>query len=196
MQVLVGFNFYRLSCSRKFDINIKKEWLKLDLAELNNHDFASTVPKIQKTVDKLDKPETVVLQETLARRGLLTHLDGSIVNDRGFFGALTWLGLIRLGNIKGLNDNDPNFFQQLTDEVNNLLDNMANNADYVSERPLPKQEDMIPGQTDDLFDLWSHYYYLAQLAQNAKKVDPGQIPLQLGEDVNIDGFVNVERVEQ
>lgn len=178
-----------------FDITIKKEWLKLNLSELNNQEFANTVPRIEESVDELEKPDVVVLQETLARRGLLTHLDGSVVYDRGFFGALTWLGLLRLGHVKGLSDEDPEFNQKLTEQVNELLNNMADNTDYVSEKPLPNQDELTPSEGDDLYELWKYYSYLAQLAQNADRVDPGNIPLQLGEDVNIDGYVNVERVD-
>jgi hypothetical protein len=177
-----------------FDITIKKEWVKLNISELNHYDYANTVPRIKNQLTKLTKPETVILQETLARRGLLQNLDGSIVQDRGFFGSLTWLGLLRLANIKGLDPADPNFGDLLRDKINELLDNMAKDDDYIATHALPSQQQMTPKEESTLRELWDKYEYLAKLAQNGTRVNPGSIPLDSGIDVNIDGFVNVERV--
>lgn len=177
-----------------FDIRITKEWVALDLEKLNDYDYANTVPRLKNAIDQLTDAETVVAQEALARRGLLQYLDGSIVKERGFFGALTWLGLLRLGHIKGHSDKDENFNWELTNDVNDLLDNMANDANYIANRALPQESEMTPTEGDELFDLWSYYIYLAKLAQNLDPVTHPQPELNIGEDVTIDGFVNVERV--
>lgn len=179
-----------------FDITIKKEWHKYLVTELNNQEFAQTVPHLENPIDQLEKSETVIMQETLARRGLLQYLDGGIVKERGFFGALTWLGLLRLGQIKGVGADDPNFNQLLTDEVNNLLNKMAEHDSYIEDNALPGYEQRTPGEGDSLYELWEKYLYLARLAQGAKPVETGNIPVGAGVDVNIDGFVNVERVTQ
>lgn len=177
-----------------FDIRITKEWIALDLNEMNDFDYANTVPRLNNPVDQLSDTETVVMQEALARRGLLQYLDGSTVKQRGFFGALTWLGLLRLGHVKGLSDEDPHFNQELSNDVNDLLDNMANDENYVANRALPQESELVPAEGDDLFDLWSYYMYLAKLAQNLDPMDHPKPELNIGEDVSIDGFVNVERV--
>jgi hypothetical protein len=177
-----------------FEITIKKEWIKLNISELNNYDFANTVPKIKNDLTKLTKPETVILQETLARRDLLQNLDGSIVPDRGFFGSLTWLGLLRLAHIKGLDPADPEFNIQLKNQVNDLLEKMGNDQNYVASNPLPSRFDMTPQVGSPLKELWDQYVYLATIAQSGSRVNPGNIPLNSGIDVNIDGFVNVERI--
>jgi len=177
-----------------FEITLKKEWVKVNITELNDYDYANTVPHIKNELTQLTKPEVVVLQETLARRGLLRNIDGSIVEDRGFFGSLTWLGLLRLANIKGLDPAAPEFGKLLKDKVNELLDNMAKDDDYIATHALPAEEYITPGKGSPLRELWDKYSYLAELAQNGKRVNPGTIPLDDGIDVNIDGFVNVERV--
>ncbi len=179
-----------------FDIRITKEWLALDLNELNNFDYANTVPRLKNPVDKLTDTETVVMQEALARRGLLQHLDGSTVKERGFFGALTWLGLLRLGHVKGESDEDPNFNQELSNNVNDLLNNMAKDEDYIANRALPQASELTPSKGDDLFDLFSYNLYLAKLAQNLAPTAHPKPELKIGEDVTIDGFVNVERVNE
>lgn len=179
-----------------FDITIKKEWLRIDIRELNNQEFATSVPRIENDIDNLTNAEIVVMQELLARRGLLQYLDGSIVQERGFFGPLTWLALTKLGHIKGLSDEDPEFGRLLMEEINKLLDRMANDDNYVNNWPLPSETDMIPEVGDDLYDLWSYQHYLGVLAEDADRVDAGDIPLEINDDVNIDGFLNVERVEQ
>lgn len=178
-----------------FDIRITKEWMALDLAQLNDLDYANTVPKLENSIDQLSKDETVVMQETLARRGLLQYLDGSEVRERGFFGALTWLGLLRLGHVKGLSDEDPNFNFQLKDQVNELLNNMAKDENYIANRALPQESELTPADGDDLFDLWSYYHYLARLAQNLDPIKQEPATLNIGQDVTIDGFVNVERTK-
>lgn len=177
-----------------FEIIIKKEWLKLSIPALNDYDFANTVPHLKNDISKLTKSELVVLQEVLARRGLLQNLDGSIVKDRGFFGSLTWLGLYRLANIKGLNPKDPKFNNLLRDKVNELLDKMAKDQSYMAKNPLPSREHMTPQAGSPLRNSWDNYVYLARIAQTGKKVNPGSIPLDSNVDVNIDGFVNVERI--
>ncbi|MGE3278215.1 MAG: hypothetical protein AB7J40_00095 [Candidatus Altimarinota bacterium] len=177
-----------------FDITLKKEWVKLNIAELNDYDYANTVPTIKSELTRLTKPEVVVLQETLARRGLLQNLDGSIVKERGFFGSLTWLGLLRLANIKGLDPGDPKFNELLRDKVNELLDKMGKDQSYISNNALPSRYDMTPQEGSPLREMWEKNLYLSKLAQNAERVNPGNIPLNNGVDVNIDGFVNVERV--
>lgn len=176
-----------------FDITIKKEWHKFDINELGDQQFAQTVPRLENNIDELTKPETVVMQETLARRGLLMNLDGSIVSERGFFGSLTWLALIRLAQIKGLDPGDPLFHNFLKEQVNGLMDKMEKDDEYMSKHALPSINEMRPGTNDNLFDLWQKFFYLAQLAKNAKRVETGDISLGGGIDVNIDGFVNVER---
>jgi hypothetical protein len=178
-----------------FDIRITKEWVALDLSELNNLDYANTVPRLENPLDQLSESETVVMQETLARRGLLQYLDGGEVRERGFFGALTWLGLLRLGHVKGLSDEDPEFNQELVNDVNDLINNMANDENYVANRPLPQESELTPAEGDDLFDLWSYYQYIAKLAQNLDPVDQEPPTLNIGQDVTIDGFVNVERTK-
>lgn len=178
-----------------FDITIKKEWLKLDITTMTDQGFAQSVPLLSNQIDQLTDSEVVIMQETLARRGLLTYLDGSVVQERGFFGSLTWLGLIRLAQIKGLDPGDPEFERKVSDEVNNLINNLANDRYYINNRPLPGAEEMTPGDEDPLNDMWDHYSYLSKLAQNADRVVPNNIPLNIGVDVNIDGYVNVERVE-
>lgn len=178
-----------------FDITIKKKWLKLTMSELNAYDFANSVPLLKNSVDQLSKQETVVLQETLARRGLLLNIDGSTVKDRGFMGPLTWLGLIRLSHLKGLNPGDPKFKIRLRDEVNSLLGKMGKDAGYLSRNPTPRKEHMEPKDGDTLYKLWKNYQYLANVAQNGEKVDRGKVPINGNIDVNVDGFVDVKRVK-
>jgi len=182
--------------SVNFEIVMRKEWLKIDIPELSNQEFAQTVPRIENSIDQLSDTEVVVVQETLARRGLLTHLDGSTVQERGFFGSLTNLSLVTLAHIKGLDPGDPEFNEELTDEVNKLLNNMANDDNYINNRPLPRHEDMRPGEGDSLFNLSEKYRYIAELAQQAEKVDPGPIPIKAAVGVEIDGFVNIERATE
>ncbi len=178
-----------------FDITLKKEWRKYNVSQLNDYEFANTVPKLTSMLNQQPKGETVVMQETLARRGLLQNLDGSIVKERGFFGALTWLGLLRLSKIKGLEATDPEFENKLRDEVNDLLNKMAKDDDYIATHQLPQYSERTPSSEDSTFDLWNNYLYLAKLAKNAKPVKNGNIPLGAGVEVNIDGFVNVQRVQ-
>lgn len=178
-----------------FDITIKKKWLKLIIADLNAYDFANSVPLLKNPVDQLSKQETVILQEVLARRGLLLNLDGSVVKDRGFMGALTWLGLIRLSQIKGLNPDDPKFKVRLRDEVNSLLGKMGKDANYLSRNATPRKDHMEPKDGDALYKLWKNYQYLANVAQNGDKVDRGNVPVNGNIDVNVDGFVDVKRVK-
>lgn len=178
-----------------FEITLKKEWLKINVGELNDADFANNFPLLENPIDQLTKPEIVVLQEVLDRRGLLTHLDGKKVKDRGFFGSLTWLGLIRLAHIKGLNPGDPQFNVQLRDQVNELIKKMAKDKDYVAKHALPKKEDMVPVTGDPLHDLWRKQLSTAKLAEKSEKVDAGKIPLDGNVDVNVDGFLNVERIK-
>lgn len=177
-----------------FEITLKKEWVKLNISELNDYDYANTVPRVKGELTRLTKPEIVVLQETLARRGLLQNLDGSIVKERGFFGSLTWLGLLRLANIKGLNPGDPKFHDLLRDQVNELLDKMGKDESYIADHPLPSRFDMTPQQGSPLKELWEKNVYLSKLAQNSDRVNPGNIPLNSGVEVSIDGYVNVERI--
>lgn len=177
-----------------FDITIKKNWLKLTIADLNAYDFANSVPLIKNSIDNMTKPEIVVLQETLARRGLLLNLDGSTVKERGFLGALSWIGLTRLAHIKGLHPDDPKYREKLRDEVNGLLTKMGKNARYLADHALPSKEHMEPKSGDPLYQEWRNYHYFANLAQNGDRVDRGNIPLNGNVDVNVDGFVDVKRV--
>lgn len=178
-----------------FEITLKKEWRKINLGELSDYDFATSLPQLENAIDQLTKSEIVVLQEALDRRGLLTHLDGSKVKERGFFGSLTWLGLIRLAQIKGLNPSDPQFNVQLRDKVNELIEKMAKDKDYIANHALPKKEEMTPVAGDPLHDLWRKQISTAKLAETSERVDAGSIPLDSSVDVNIDGFLNVERVQ-
>jgi len=179
-----------------FNINIRKQWQKFDIVELTNQQFAEAVPRLENSIDELTIPEVVVMQEVLARRGLLHFLDGSVVHERGFFGALTWMGLLRLSHIKGLNPGTPEFTASLTQAVNDLLENMAKDENYVTNRPLPSREDMEPSEGDIVYTLWKNYSYLAILAENSEKVDVGDVFIGGGVDVDIDGFVNIERTTQ
>ena len=178
-----------------FDITIKKKWLKLNITQLNSYDFANSVSPIKNPVDQLNKQETVILQEVLARRGLLQNRDGSVVKDRGFLGSLTKLGLVRLAQIKSLNPKDPHFNEQLRDKVNELLSKMSKDGDYLINHALPKREQMEPKAGDPLYDLWKQQQYLSDLAQKGERVDAGAIPVNGNVDVNIDGFVDVKRVK-
>jgi len=179
-----------------FDITIRKEWLKINLAELSNYQYANTIPRIENPVDQLTDSEVVILQETLARRGLLQYLDGSTVHERGFFGSLTGLALTRLSHIKGLSIDDPLYNELLRDKVNELLENMANDENYVNNRTLPSAEDMTPQEGDNLFESWKNYLYISDLAQTADRVDTSNVHLDDNIDVNIEGFVNVERITE
>lgn len=176
------------------DVKIKKDWLKLSLPELSHYEFSNTVPLLKNNIDNLTKPEIVIMQETLVRRGLLKNSDGSTVKQRGFFGPLTWLSLIRLAQIKGLNSQDENFYQHLRDKVNDLIKNMAKDPDYIVKHPLPDKSEMEPKKDDQLYKLWNENEYLSELSQQAKLVQPGAIPLDTTLDVNIEGYVNVERL--
>lgn len=178
-----------------FEITLKKEWLKINIGELNDQDFANNLPLLENPIDQLTKPEIVVLQEILDRRGLLTHLDGKKVKERGFFGSLTWIGLVRLAQIKGLKPDDPQFHVQLRDKVNELLKKMAKDKDYIAKHALPKKEDMEPAAGDPLHQLWRKHVSTAKLAEKAEKIDAGRIPLDSSVDVNVDGFLNVERIK-
>jgi|CXWL01.1.fsa_nt_gi hypothetical protein len=178
-----------------FDITLKKKWLKLTIADLNAYDFANSVPLLKNSVGQLTKPETVVLQEVLAKRGLLLNLDGSIVKDRGFLGPLTWLALTRLAHIKGLKPDEQKYKERLRDEVNSLLGKMGKDANYLAQNPLPKKEQMEPKSGDPLYKVWKNYQYVSNLAQTSGKVDAGKIPLSGNIDVNVDGFVDVKRVK-
>ena len=177
-----------------FEVKLKKEWLKINITELNNYDFANTVSKITHPVDQLSKGETVILQEALARRGLLLNLDGSTVYDRGFFGSLTRMGILRLAHIKKLNPEDADYNKKISDEVNKLLDNMSKDDNYVNNKPLPRREEMEPKDGDQLFADWKKQKYVSELAKGGKKVDPGNIPLGDKIEVNINGYVEVQRV--
>ena len=186
-----------VSCQIKevsFEITLKKQWLKVNIGELSDHDFADTIPRLEHPIDQLTKPEIVVLQEVLDRRGLLTYLDGKRVKERGFFGSLTRMGLVRLAHIKGLKPGDPQFNSQLRDKVNELLDKMEKDKNYISTHPLPKKEHVEPQKGDPMYDLWREHRSTAKLAEKAEKVDAGTIPLDENVDVNIDGFLNVERI--
>lgn len=179
-----------------FDITIKKQWQKFLIPELTTYEFAHTVPKIKNPIDQLTKSETVIMQEILARRELLTHLDGSAVKERGFFGALTWLGLLRLAHIKGLNADGETFEQDLSEQLNELRRKMASDEQYLEKHPLPRREEREPQEGDKLSELWRKYEYLAELGENASRVDAGDIPVGSNVDVNIDGFVDVKRIKE
>lgn len=178
-----------------FEITIKKDWLKFNIRELNNYAFANTVDKIESPLDELSAPEIVIMQEVLARRGLLRNPDGSVVQERGFFGSLTWLALIKLAHIKNLDPNAPDFNEGMSIEINNLLANMGQDDNYVNNRPLPQESEMIPQEGDLLFDEWSYRKYISELAQNSVRVETEDVFFSNDIDVNIDGFVEVERLE-
>ncbi len=179
-----------------FDIVIRKKWTKLNIPKLSNYEFANAVPTIKSDLDHLSNQETVVLQEALARRGLLEDSKGNPVKDRGYFGSLTWVALTRLAHIKGLDPKNKNYKKQLTQRVNEVLQNMAKTENYVDQHPLPPKEQIDPKAGDKTFDQFQNYKYLSDLAESGKKINPGDTSVEGNTDVTIDGFVNVERIKK
>lgn len=178
------------------DLVIKKTWKKYSLPKLSNQEFAVTVPLIKNDLENLSKPEIVILQETLARRGLLTDRTETVVKDRGFFGSSTWLGVLRLAHIKKLDPKNPKFNKQIIDKTNELIGRMSKDPSYVENNPLPQEKDREPQKGDKAYSIWEKHSYLQDLSQNASKVDPGSISIEGNTDVKIEGFVNVERVSK
>ena len=76
------------------------------------------------------------------------------MKERGYFGPLTQMAFIRLAHIKGLGPDDPNTHEKLRDEMNQLLDRMAKDDEYLVNRPLPREEDLEPKSGDPLFEVW------------------------------------------
>lgn len=178
------------------NLHIKKSWKKFNIPSLTNQEFATIVPMIKNNADQLTKPEILILQEILSRRGLLTSDAGNPVKERGFFGSLTWMGVLRLAKIKGADPGDPKFYRIITEKVNQLISNMAKDQNYTENRPLPVIEAMEPQKGDKTYPLWEKNSYLSELSQNAQKIDPGIISVEGNTDVKIEGYVNVERVNK
>jgi|GEM_PF-6674280 len=179
-----------------FDIVIRKKWTKLQIPKLSNYEFSNAVPAIKSDLDHLSNQETVVLQEALARRGLLEDNKGGPVKERGYFGSLTWVALTRLAHVKGLDPKNKNYKKQLVQRVNEVLQNMAKTENYVDQHPLPSKDTIDPKPGDKTYDQFQNYKYLSDLAESGKKVNPGDTSVEGNTDVTIDGFVNVERIKK
>lgn len=179
----------------KINLHIVKTWRKLEIPTLSNFEFANAVPPIQNDVDHLTKEETVILQEVLARRGLLKSPEDKQVSDRGFLGPVTQLALSKLAHIKKLNPKDSKYKVKLKEKINELLSKMAKNEDYVEKNPLPKVEDMTPKKGDPVAQEFEKYKFLTELSKTAPRVEMGSIPVTGNNvDVKIEGFLNVEKI--
>lgn len=177
-------------------IIMTKEWLRYDIPTMTDYSFANTVPRIENDVEHLTVEEVAILQEVLARRGLLINLDGSPVKERGYLGHLTRMAEIRLAQIKGLNPGDPQYLVQLRNEINNLLENMAHDESYVAKHPLPDLSSTIPQSGSPLKEEWDRQKYLAELAMNSKEKYNKEPPIRSYFDLSVDGYLNVEKVEE